>query len=68
MNQLAMLGGTTSYQPAENGAELSAALRAIARDVVSQCKFEVAELAASKFVRIRLDNRGLTLNGSMVGR
>jgi hypothetical protein len=62
MNELARLGGTTSYYPVESGTQLSTALRAITSAVVEPCRYAVPGVDPAPLVRVEVDGRALPPN------
>lgn len=62
MNELAQLGGTMAYHPAESGDQIIAAFREITKNVVS-CTFDLASAPGDpKFVRVEIDKVSIPLN------
>ena len=67
MNEMAMLGGTMKYQPAESGEQIIAAFRQITKDVI-KCTFDLQPsknqpMIDPKFVRVQIDGKSVQLNG-----
>jgi uncharacterized protein YegL len=64
MNELAQLGGTQMYRPAESADQVVATFRDITKDVV-KCSFELAEVPADpKYVRVEIDKQTVPLNAA----
>jgi hypothetical protein len=64
MNELAMLGGTMKYRPAESADQIVSTFREITKDVV-KCTFDLAEAPADpRFVRVQIDKQTVPLNSA----
>lgn len=64
MNELAMLGGTQMYRPAESADQVVTTFREITKDVV-KCSFDLAEVPANpKYVRVEIDKKTVPLNAA----
>jgi uncharacterized protein YegL len=64
MNELATLGGTNTYRPAESADQIVQTFREITKDVV-KCSFDLAEVPANpRFVRVQIDKQTVPLNSA----
>jgi hypothetical protein len=65
MNELAMLGGTNMYHPAESGDQIISAFRQITKDVI-KCTFNLEQKDGKpidpKYVRVQIDGKSIPLN------
>ncbi|HEX6245600.1 MAG TPA: vWA domain-containing protein [Polyangiales bacterium] len=67
MNEMATLGGTMKYHPAESGEQIIAAFRQITKDVI-KCTFDLRpsqgqQMIDPRFVRVQIDGKSVPLNG-----
>lgn len=64
MNELAQLGGTMMYRPAESADQVVETFRQITKDVV-KCSFDLAEVPPDpRFVRVEIDMKTVELNAA----
>jgi uncharacterized protein YegL len=64
MNELASLGGTGTFRPAESADQIVTTFREITKDVV-KCSFDLAEAPVDpRFVRVQIDKQTVPLNNA----
>ena len=63
MNDLAVLGGTSSYRPVASSEQIVATFREITKEVV-KCSFDVGETPDARRVRVEIDGQAVALGAS----